>query len=137
MDLTTDWLGLSLKNPLVPSASPLTRSLDAARQLEDAGAAAIVMHSLFEEVVRAEEQPSTDFQQQGRGLTDADRLLPPRRGFPGELDRYLEQVAALKASLDIPVVASLNGVTAGGWMQHAREIRDAGADALELNAYYV
>ncbi len=138
MELTTNWLGLTLKNPLVPSASPLSRSLDAARQLEDAGAAAIVMYSLFEEAVRAEEEGMVRFlHHQDHGHTEADGFLPAHQDFPGELDRYLEQVAALKASLEIPVVASLNGVTAGGWMEHAREIRDAGADALELNAYYV
>jgi len=138
MDLTTRWLGLDLKNPLVPSASPLARSLDAARQLEDAGAAALVMHSLFEEAVRAEEESMVRFlHHQHHGHAEADDFLPDHQDFPGELDRYLEQVAALKASLDIPVVASLNGVTASGWMTHAREIEEAGADALELNAYYV
>jgi dihydroorotate dehydrogenase (fumarate) len=138
MDLTTRWLGLDLKNPLVPSASPLARSLDAARQLEDAGAAALVMHSLFEEAVRAEEESMVRFlHHQDHGHAEADDFLPDHQDFPGELDRYLEQVAALKASLDIPVVASLNGVTASGWMTHAREVEEAGADALELNAYYV
>jgi dihydroorotate dehydrogenase (fumarate) len=92
-----------------------------ARRLEDAGAAAIVMHSLFEESVEAA----------------VDIASPDPRDFPGELDRYLEQMAALKASLEIPVVASLNGVTDAGWLEHAREIQDAGADALELNAYYI
>lgn len=135
MDLSTRWLGLTLKNPLVPAASPLSRSLDAARQLEDAGAAAIVMHSLFEEAVRAETAGVPD--EQDIGTAGAQAYQPVHRGFPGELDRYLEQVAALKASLEIPVIASLNGVTASGWMTHARDIRDAGADALELNAYYV
>ena len=138
MDLKTEWLGLSLKNPFVPSASPLSRSLDAARQLEDAGASALVMYSLFEESVRAEEEGMVRFlHQQDHGHAEADGFLPDYVDFPGELDRYLEQVAALKASLDIPIVASLNGVTASGWLEHAREIRDAGADALELNAYYI
>lgn len=138
MDLTTNWLGLSLKNPFVPSASPLSRSLDAAKQLEDAGASALVMHSLFEEEVRAEEEGMVRFlHHQDQGLAEADGFLPDQVDFPGELDRYLEQVASLKASLDIPIVASLNGVTASGWLEHAKEIRDAGADALELNAYYV
>lgn len=138
MHLTTQWLGLELKNPFVPSASPLSRSLDAAKQLEDAGAAAIVMYSLFEEAVRAEEEGMARFlHEQDTGHAEAESYLPSHQDFPGELDRYLEQVAAMKASLEIPVIASLNGVTASGWMTHAKEVADAGADALELNAYYV
>lgn len=138
MDLNSNWLGLPLKNPFVPSASPLSRSLDASKQLEDAGAAAIVMYSLFEEAVRAEEEGMTRFlHHQETGSAEASSYLPSHQDFPGELDRYLEQIAALKATLEIPVIASLNGVTAGGWMKHATEIADAGADALELNAYYV
>lgn len=138
MHLTTNWLGLELKNPFVPSASPLSRSLDAAKRLEDAGASAIVMYSLFEEAVRAEEEGMARFlHEQDTGHAEAGSYLPSHQDFPGELDRYLEQVASLKASLEIPVVASLNGVTASGWMTHAKEIVDAGADALELNAYYV
>ncbi|MCG6966328.1 MAG: dihydroorotate dehydrogenase-like protein [Chromatiaceae bacterium] len=138
MNMTTRWLGMELKNPFVPSASPLSRSLDAAKQLEDAGAGAIVMYSLFEEAVQAEEEGMTRFlHHQETGHAEADSYLPSNQDFPGELDRYLEQIAALKATLDIPVVASLNGVTASGWMTHAKEVTDAGADALELNAYYV
>jgi dihydroorotate dehydrogenase (fumarate) len=138
MNLKTQWLGLDLKNPIVPSASPLSRSLDSAKKVEDAGAAAIVMYSLFEEAVRAEEEGMTRFlHHQETGAAEADSYLPANQDFPGDLDRYLEQVAALKASLDIPIIASLNGVTASGWMTHAREIQDAGADALELNAYYL
>ena len=139
MDLTSTWLGMSLKNPFVPSASPLSRSLDASKRLEDAGAAAIVMYSLFEEAVRAEEEGMTRFLHHPEtGSAEAtNSYLPNHQDFPGELDCYLEQVASLKATLEIPVIASLNGVTAGGWMKHATEIADAGADALELNTYYV
>jgi len=138
MTLTTKWLGLELKNPFVPSASPLSRSLDSAKQLEDAGASAIVMYSLFEEAVQAEEEGMTRFlHHQETGNAEADGFLPSHPDFPGELDRYLEQISSLKASVDIPIVASLNGVTASGWMNHASEIADAGADALELNAYYI
>lgn len=138
MDLTTKWLGLRLRNPFVPSASPLSRSLDSSKRLEDAGAGAIVMYSLFEEAVRAEEESMTRFlHHQEVGSAEANSYLPAHQDFPGALDCYLEQIAALKATLEIPVVASLNGVTTGGWMKHATEIADAGADALELNAYYV
>lgn len=138
MDLTTRYLGLTLKNPLVPSASPLSRSLDHAKRLEDAGAGALIMYSLFEEVVSAESESMVRFlHHQETGFGEADSFLPDHQDFPGELDRYLEQVAALKASLDIPVIASLNGVTLGGWTDHAKEIAEAGADAIELNVYYV
>ena len=138
MNMSTQWLGLELNNPFVPSASPLSRSLDQAKALEDAGASAIVMYSLFEEAIEAEEEGMTRFlHHQETGHAEADGFLPSHADFPGELDRYLEQVASLKATLDIPVVASLNGVTATGWMTHAKEIADAGADALELNAYYI
>lgn len=138
MDLTTRYLGLTLKNPLVPSASPLSRSLDHAKRLEDAGAAALIMYSLFEEVVTAETASLDRFlRQQETDAGEAGGVLPDHQDFPGELDRYLEQVAALKASLDIPVIASLNGVTLGGWIDHAREVAEAGADAVELNVYYL
>ena len=136
--MTTKWLGLELRNPFVPSASPLSRSLDAARQLEDAGAGALVMYSLFEEAVTAEEESMVRFlHHQDHGHAEASDYLPDQVDFPGELDRYLEQVASLKATLEIPVIASLNGVTNSGWLDHAKEIQDAGADALELNVYYV
>ncbi|MEN8174273.1 MAG: dihydroorotate dehydrogenase-like protein [Pseudomonadota bacterium] len=136
MDLSTRYLGMHLKNPLVPSASPLSRSLDSARRLEDAGAAAIIMYSLFAEAVDTESEAMERFLRSP---------YPPPRGtlsaepqdFPGNLDRYLEQISSLKASLSIPVIASLNGVTLGGWVNHARELQDAGADALELNAYFI
>jgi dihydroorotate dehydrogenase (fumarate) len=138
MDLSTTYLGMTLKNPLVPSASPLSRSLEAARLLEDSGAGALVMYSLFEEAVTAEEEAMVRFlHHQDTGFGEADSFLPDHMDFPGELDRYLEQVASLKATLGIPVIASLNGVTSGGWVEHAKEIQDAGADALELNVYYV
>jgi dihydroorotate dehydrogenase (fumarate) len=138
MDLTTRYLGMTLKNPLVPSASPLSTSLDTAKRLEDAQASAIVMYSLFEEAVRVEEEAMIRFlHHQDTGFGEAADFLPDHMDFPGELDRYLEQVSALKATLDIPVIASLNGITTGGWVDHAKEIQDAGADALELNVYYV
>ena len=138
MNLKTNWLGLHLENPFVPSASPLTRSLDAARQLEDAGAGALVMYSLFEEAITAEEESMVRFlHHQDHGHAEADSFLPQQPDFPGELGRYLEQLSALKASLDIPVVASLHGVTQGGWLAQAKELQDAGADALELNVYYI
>jgi len=138
MNLETTYLGLSLKNPLVPSASPLSRNLDTAKRLEDAGAAALVMYSLFEEEVIAEEEQLTglmDFQDLGHG--EADSYLPLHPNYKTGLDEYLEQLQGLKGALDIPVIASLNGATDSGWVEHGRELERAGADALELNIYFL
>jgi dihydroorotate dehydrogenase (fumarate) len=138
MNLETTYLGLSLKNPLVPSASPLSRDLDMAKRLEDAGAAALVMYSLFEEEVIAEEEQLTglmDFQGLGHG--EADSYLPLHPDYKTGLDEYLEQLQALKEVLGIPVIASLNGATDSGWVEHGRELERAGADALELNVYFL
>ncbi len=138
MNLETTYLGMKLKNPLVPSASPLSRDLDMARRLEDAGASALVMYSLFEEEVLAEEEDLEQmmgFQDIGHG--EADSYLPLPHGYKTQLEEYLEQVAALKQALDIPVIASLNGTTDGGWVEHAHELEEAGADALELNVYFI
>nr|VFK33389.1 MAG: dihydroorotate dehydrogenase (fumarate) [Candidatus Kentron sp. MB]VFK35937.1 MAG: dihydroorotate dehydrogenase (fumarate) [Candidatus Kentron sp. MB]VFK77570.1 MAG: dihydroorotate dehydrogenase (fumarate) [Candidatus Kentron sp. MB] len=138
MDLTTKYLGMEIKNPLVPSASPLSKNLDTARQLEDAGAGAIILFSLFEEAVVAEEETLVRFlHHQDTGFGEADTFLPARKDFVSSLDRYLNQLQALKQALDIPVIASLNGSTPGGWIKHARVLEEAGADALELNAYFV
>jgi len=138
IDLSTQWLGLELQSPFVPSSSPLSKDIGSARQLEDNGAAAIVMYSLFEEEIEAEEVMAHDlaeFQDIGHG--EASSYLPTHAELPGHRDKYLEQLCRLKEALDIPVVASLNGTTLGGWVRHARAIEEAGADALELNFYYV
>ena len=137
-DLTVEYLGLGLKNPLVASASPLSRDLDAALHLEDAGAAALVMYSLYEEQIVAEEQRYDRFlEHQALGHGEADSFLPEHPGHQSSLERYLDQIGRLKARLDIPVIASLNGVSEAGWIDFARLIEDAGADALELNVYYI
>lgn len=139
MDLTTSYLGLTIKNPLVPSASPLTKSVDIARELEDKGAAAVIMWSLFEEAITAESESMVRFlhhQEIGFGEADAG-FLPDFEDFAGGTELYLENLRRLKESLDIPVIASLNGVTPGGWIEHAKQMEQAGADALELNVYYV
>jgi dihydroorotate dehydrogenase (fumarate) len=138
MDLSTQYLGLTLKNPLAPSASPLSRDLDTAKRLEDAGAPALVMYSLFEEEIRAEDELFDTFlynQDIGHAEADSYRPFPDMNG--SITDNYLAQLSQLKQSLDIPVIASLNGVSAGGWVDHAIEIQQTGADALELNVYYV
>lgn len=138
MDLSTSYLGLALKNPFVPSSSPLSKRLDSARQLEDAGASAIVMFSLFEEEIEADERLALQVAHyQDIGHTEASSYLPLHQDYPGRRDEYLEQLRRLKDALDIPVIASLNGTTRGGWVRHARAIQDAGADALEMNVYYL
>lgn len=140
IDLSTDYLGLKLANPLVPSASPLSRDLESARRLEDAGASALVMYSLFEEAINAsEESAARFFHEQAIGYGEADSFLPvpAAADYLSELDEYLEQLAALKRALQIPVIASLNGITPGGWVHYGRQLQEAGADALELNVYYV
>lgn len=138
MDLTTNYLGMELKNPLVPSASPLSRSIDMAKELEDAGASALIMWSLFEEAVTAESESMVRFlHHQDTGFAEAGSFLPDHEDFSHGLDLYLENLQALKQAIDIPVVASLNGVTPGGWVETSKELEKAGADALELNVYYV
>ncbi|MDP1928984.1 MAG: dihydroorotate dehydrogenase-like protein [Thiobacillus sp.] len=138
IDLSTNYLGLKLKNPLVPSASPLSRDLDAALRLEDAGAAALVMYSLFEEELRAEDAMMDRFLLHASlGHGEADSFLPGHGELQGGLESYLEHLQRLKSRLDIPVVASLNGVTPSGWVELGRALQDAGADALELNVYHV
>ncbi len=138
MDLTTDYLGMRLKNPLVPSASPLSRSIDDVRRMEDGGASAVIMYSLFEEAVTAEEETMVRFlHHQDTGFAEANGFLPDHYDFSNGQERYLENLRALKEAVDIPIIASLNGTTPGGWITHATEMQQAGADALELNIYQV
>ena len=136
-DLSTTYLGLPLKNPLVPSSSPLSRDLDAALHLEDAGAAAIVMHSLFEEDVRHDEQMIDRFLVHPETFGESAGHLPFGHDYQSRLDSYLEQIQRLKSRLAIPVVASLNGSSLSGWVELGKEMQAAGADALELNAWYM
>ncbi|MEJ2452192.1 MAG: dihydroorotate dehydrogenase-like protein, partial [Gammaproteobacteria bacterium] len=137
-DLSTEYLGLKLDNPLVPSASPLTMELDSARALEDAGAPALVMHSLFEEKLNQEdEQLARFFHQQSIGHGEAESFHPVPDDYVSYQDDYLEQLQRLKTHLNIPVIASLNGITPGGWIESGTAMQDAGADALELNVYYL
>ena len=137
-DLRSTYLGLELANPLVASASPLSKQLDSARHLEDAGASALVMYSLFEEQLLAEERQYERFMHhQSLGHGEADSFLPDQPGFQSSLEQYLEQLQSLKAHLEIPVIASLNGISEEGWVGYGRDLQDAGADALEINVYYV
>jgi dihydroorotate dehydrogenase (fumarate) len=138
VDLTTEYLGLQLANPLVPSASPLSKDLDMAKQLEDAGASALVMYSLFEEKIDYEEEHMARFlHEQSIGHGEASSFHPVPDNYISHQDEYLEQLHNLKTHLDIPIIASLNGTSSSGWIHYGKELQQAGADALELNVYYV
>jgi len=138
IDLSTEYLGLKLANPLVPSASPLSKNLDNAIRLEDAGAAAIVMYSLFEEKIENElQQMERFFYSQSIGYGEADSFHPVPDQIKTFQDQYLENLRKLKSCLNIPVIASLNGSSIGGWLEYGLALQQAGADALELNIYYL
>lgn len=138
IDLSTQYLGLTLKNPLVPSSSPLTANADDVRRLEDAGAAAIVLPSLFEESVHYEQKLLDKYvYSQSLGNYEIESFQPIPDDYNGEMDNYLAHLQHLKSSLDIPVIASLNGISTSGWIDFGKELMQAGADALELNVYYV
>lgn len=136
MDLSTTYMGFKLAHPLIPGGSPMTGNLDTVRQLEDAGAPMIVMHSLFEEQIRAEQIASSGSYARGESLSaEASSLLPEPEGYSLGPDEYLAQVARIKRAVKVPVIASLNGTTPGGWTRYAELIQQAGADGLELNLY--
>jgi len=137
MNLSTTYLGFSLPHPLMPGASPLVDDIDMVRRLEDAGAAAIVMHSLFEEQITAEERAAIGVGAHGESFAEATSYLPGAPPFALGPDRYLEQLRRIREAVAVPVIASLNGVTASGWLEHARLLEQAGAHALELNVYHV
>jgi dihydroorotate dehydrogenase (fumarate) len=137
MDLSTRYLGFTLPHPLILGASPLVDDLDTVRRAEDAGAAAIVMHSLFEEQITLEHHTESDLGGHEDSFAEALYFRPHRREFALGPDQYLEQVRRLKEAVKVPVIASLNGVTNQGWLEYARLIDQAGADALELNVYRV
>jgi dihydroorotate dehydrogenase (fumarate) len=145
MDLSTTYLGFELPHPIMPGASPLVDDLDTVRRLEDAGAAAIVMHSLFEEQVIEERLTRFRLDLNEDSYAEAQTYFPGGFGFDLDVDQeialgpdqYLEQIRRIKQAVAVPVIASLNGTTPGGWTEYARLIEQAGADALELNVYYV
>jgi dihydroorotate dehydrogenase (fumarate) len=135
-DLSTTYLGLELRNPLVCSSSPLCEDLDALRRMEDAGAAAVVLHSLFEEQIRRAGFDLDRFlSEPGESYAEATSYFPDLSTYNLGPDGYLEHVRRAKEALAIPVIASLNGCTPGGWTDYARLIEQAGADGLELNVY--
>jgi dihydroorotate dehydrogenase (fumarate) len=138
MDLSTTYLGLNLKNPLVASASPMSKKVERAQRLEEAGIAAIVMYSLFEEQIIHESLELDHFLTRGsHSSAEALSYLPDSGTYALGPKKYIEHLTALKKALKIPVIGSLNGVSKGGWVDYARFIQDGGADALELNLYYL
>jgi len=137
-DLSTTYLGLPLRNPLVASASPLGEDLGNVRRMEDAGAAAVVLPSLFEEQITLESHHLDHYLSHGtESFAESLTYLPDMQRYNLGPDGYLEHVRRAKEAVDIPVIGSLNGVSAGGWISYAKRIQEAGADALELNVYYI
>ncbi len=138
MNLATTYMGFKLRHPLIPGAGPLCDNLDSVRRLEDAGAPMIIMPSLFEEQIVHEEMAiARSIERPKESYAEALTYFPEPEDFELGPEQYLEQVRRIKAAVAVPVIASLNGVTAGGWLRYARLIQQAGADGLELNLYDV
>jgi dihydroorotate dehydrogenase (fumarate) len=138
MNLTTSLMGLTLTNPLIVGSSPLSRELEQLKRLDEAGAGAVVIHSLFEEQIRHEQAELDHYLTVGtESFAEALSYFPKQDAFFRGPDEYLEHLRQAKAALRIPIIASLNGISPGGWIEYARRIEEAGADALELNIYYV
>ena len=137
-DLSTSYLGLNLKNPLVASASPLSEKVETVKKLEEAGISAIVMYSLFEEQIIHESLELDHFLFYGsESSAEIDSFYPQSGHYTLKAEAYIEALKNLKRAVNIPVIGSLNGVSTGGWIKYAREIENAGADALELNIYFL
>ena len=138
IDLTTQYLGLTLRTPLVPSASPLSQEIASIRRLEDAGASAVVLYSLFEEQLRQDTLELDHHLSAGtESFPEALTFFPQASEFRLGPEGYLEHIRKAKEAVDIPIIASLNGATVGGWAKFAQQIEQAGADALECNIYYI
>jgi dihydroorotate dehydrogenase (fumarate) len=138
MDLSTTYLGLKLKNPIVPSASPLSHTIDGMKRMEDAGASAIVMYSLFEEQIEHEKAEVEHYLSYGvESFAESLTYFPQVGDYNLGPDEYVELMRKAKKALGIPIIGSLNGISVGGWISYARKLQDAGADALELNVYYI
>lgn len=137
-DLSTKYMGLNLQNPLVMSPSTLCKKIDNIRKMEDAGASAVVLHSLFEEQIILENQEIDRYLTQGtESYAESLSYFPNVGDFWAGPDEYLEHIRKAKNAVKIPIIASLNGVSAGGWTSYAKEFENAGADAIELNIYYI
>lgn len=138
MDLSTRYLGFDLKNPLVVSASPLSEKVDNIRHMEDVGASAVVLYSLFEEQLEQEERELHHHLTEGtESFAEARTYFPQLGEYRSGPDEYLDLIIKSKMAVDMPIIASLNGYSMGGWTDFARMIEEAGADALELNIYYI
>ncbi|MBI5216575.1 MAG: dihydroorotate dehydrogenase-like protein [Ignavibacteriae bacterium] len=138
MDLKTTYLGIPLKNPIIPSSSPLSHSVESMKRLEDAGAAAVVMYSLFEEQIAHEAAELDHYLSFGtESFAESLTYFPNFGEYNLGPDEYVELLRKAKQSLEIPVIASLNGITVGGWINYATKLEQAGADAIELNVYYI
>ncbi len=138
MDLSTRYLGMKLRTPLVPSASPLSENLDNIKRMEDAGASAVVLYSLFEEQMTREREALEHHLTHGtESFAEALSYLPAPEEFRAGPEGYLEKIGKAKKAVGIPIIASLNGVSIGSWVDFAKRIEEAGADALELNVYYI
>jgi dihydroorotate dehydrogenase (fumarate) len=138
MNLSTIYLNLQLRSPLVVSASPLSHSIDQIRQMEDAGAGAVVLFSLFEEQMRLERQVSTYLQSNPRATQEhVQALYPERQHYRMDIAEYLEHIRKAKQAVHIPIIASINCTTVGSWIDYARQMEQSGADAIELNVYYI
>jgi dihydroorotate dehydrogenase (fumarate) len=138
IDLSTTYLGLRLKNPLVVSASPLCEDIGNIRRMEDAGASAVALHSLFEEQINLESQVLDHYLSYGtESYAESVSYFPDLTAYNLGPEGYLEHIRRAKAAVDIPIIGSLNGVSTGGWITYAKKIEEAGADALELNIYYI
>ena len=138
MDLTTQYMGLTLRNPIIASASPLTGEVGTIRQLEDAGAAAVVLPSLFEEQIRAQERLTEALIDVGaESSPEAGSYFPASVAYNAGPAGYLDLIARARAAVDIPVIASLNGSSQAGWVDYAKLMEEAGASALELNIYRI
>lgn len=137
-DLTTTYMGMTLKHPVVPSASPISQTLDGVKRMEDANASAIVMYSLFEEQIEGESQMLNHYLSYGvDSFAEALDYFPEMDSYNVGPESYLNLIQQAKAATSIPIIGSLNGVSTGGWVDYTRRIQEAGADALELNIYYI
>ena len=137
-DLSTTYMGLSLKNPVVPSASPLSREIGDIKWMEDAGAAAVVLYSLFEEQIGLDADELDHLTSRGaQSLADASGYFPGQLDYTRDPEAYVEHVRKAKEAVDIPIIASMNGISKGGWLEYSKKIEEAGADGLELNIYFI
>ena len=138
MDMRTDYMGMTLKNPIVASSSPLSHNVDSIRRLEDAGAAAVVMYSLFEEQINLDSFYIDHYLTNGtNSFAESLSYFPEMQGYQAGPDEYMNLIRRAKEAVDIPIIGSLNGVSAGGWTDYAVLMQEAGADAIELNVYYI